>query len=69
MANRLRIRLNWPRLLANLSKQEGRAMARDEVRQWLVDAGFTHDEDDFWFVDEPDLGQLDPSEVISVEDA
>jgi len=69
MANKLRIRINWPRLLANMSKQEGRAMSREEVRQWLVDAGFTHDEDDYWIVKEPDLGQLEPSEVISVEDA
>ena len=69
MANKLRIRINWPRLLANLSKQEGCPMSREEVRQWLVDAGFTQDEDDFWFVKEPDLGHLDPTEVISVEDA
>jgi hypothetical protein len=69
MANRLRIRLNWPRLLSNLSKEEGRAVTPDEVRQWLVDAGFTHDHGDWWLVDEPDLGHLDPSEVTSVEDA
>ena len=69
MANKLRILINWPRLLTNLSKQEGRAMSREEVRQWLVDAGFTHDKDDYWFVNEPDLGHLEPNEVISVDDA
>ncbi len=69
MANRFRIRINWRRLLTNMSRQDGRAMSRDEVRQRLVDAGFTHDQDDYWFVNEPDLGQLNPSEVISVDDA
>lgn len=68
MGKQLRIRINWPRLLENMSKQEGRAMTRVEVEQWLTDAGFVHERDDFWLVSEPDLGHLDPSEVISAED-
>ena len=69
MANRLRIRLNWPLLIANMSKQEGRDMTRGEVEQWLRDAGFRQEGDESWIVNEPDLGQLDPEEVISCEDA
>jgi hypothetical protein len=38
------------------------------VRRWLVEAGFTPT-DAGWLVDEPNLGQLDPSEVAAVEDA
>ncbi|HEV2296536.1 MAG TPA: hypothetical protein VGR35_22020 [Tepidisphaeraceae bacterium] len=69
MAKQLRIRINWPQLLANTSKQEGRTMTRVEVEQWLTDAGFVHEREDFWIVSEPNLGHLDPSEVISAEDA
>lgn len=68
MANQLRIRINWPRLLDNLSKQEGREMPRAKVEQWLIEAGFAHDREDAWVVSELDLGHLDPSEVISAED-
>ena len=69
MAQHLRIRINWGRLKQNMSKQEGRAVGEDELRQWLKDAGFTPDSDETWLVHEPDLGHLDPSEVTSVEDA
>lgn len=69
MAQHLRIRINWARLQQNMSKQEGRALGDDELRQWLTDAGFTHERDGSWLVNEPDLGHLDPSEVTSVEDA
>lgn len=67
---RLRIRLNWPRLRENLSREEARAVDDEAVRRWLTDAGFTRDPGtNAWLVDEPDLGHLGPSEVISVEDA
>ncbi len=68
MAQQLRIRINWPRLRTNMSKQEGRAMSEDELRQWLTDAGFIREPDDAWVVNEPDLGHLDPTEVVSIED-
>jgi len=51
-----------------MSKEEGRPLSDDEIRQWLVDAGFTPS-GDRWQVAERDLGQLDPAEVKSVEDA
>jgi hypothetical protein len=68
MANQLRIRIDWVRLQQNMSKQEGRAVGDDEIHQWLTDAGFTRDREDSWIVNEPDLGHLDPAEVLSVED-
>lgn len=43
-------------------------MTRVEVEQWLADAGFVREGDEDWLVSEPDLGQLDPSEVLSVQD-
>jgi hypothetical protein len=69
MTNTLRIRINWAVLLENMSKQEGRPMTDDEVRQWLTDAGFTQADDNYWLVSEADLGHLDPTEVISAEEA
>jgi hypothetical protein len=55
-------------LRANLSREEQRDVPEAEVRQWLLDAGF-RPHGDRWLVNEPDLGQLDPSEVRSVADA
>ena len=43
-------------------------MSDDELRQWLSDAGFTREPDESWIVSEPDLGHLDPTEVVSIED-
>ncbi len=43
-------------------------MSEDELRQWLTDAGFIREPDDAWVVNEPDLGHLDPTEVVSIED-
>jgi hypothetical protein len=69
MAKKFRVRINRSRLHKNMSKQEGRALTAEELNRWLEEAGFTHDGDDYWIVSEPDLGHLDPSEVLSVEDA
>ena len=65
----LRIRINLQKLRAKLSQEENRAMTEVEILQWLADAGFKKEADGSWLVLEPDLGQLDPSEVDSVEDA
>jgi CheY-like chemotaxis protein len=54
---------------ANLSEEEGRPFSEEEVHRWLFDAGFTLVHDGRWVVNEADLGQLDPSEVRSLEDA
>ena len=53
---------------AHLSKEEGRPVSEAEVRQWLLDARFRPYQR-MWIVAEPDLGQLDPSEVRFVDDA
>jgi hypothetical protein len=66
---KLRIRVNWQRLKQKMSQQEGRALDDQYVRQWLADAGFQAQADGSWVVAEPDLGQLEPDEVDSVEDA
>ena len=66
MNRRLRVRLNLPRLTEHLSREEKRALSVEEVNQWLEDAGFVKTNGG-WEVDEPNLGHLDPSEVISVE--
>ena len=68
MAKKLRVRIDRSRLHKNMSKQEGRVLNAEELNKWLEEAGFTHDEDDYWIVTEADLGHLDPSEVMSVED-
>ena len=43
-----------------------RPISEAEVRQFLVDSGFTPDGDG-WVAEEKDLGQLDPSEVMQVK--
>jgi hypothetical protein len=68
MAKRVLIDIDLTILAANLSKEEGRPVSEDETRKWLIDAGFESYRG-LWIVDEPDLGQLDPSEVRSLEDA
>ena len=68
MPKKLLIRIDIASLRTNMSKEEGRPLSDDEIRQWLVDAGFTPS-GDRWQVAERDLGQLDPAEVKSVEDA
>jgi hypothetical protein len=60
------ITIDLPKLRANLSREDGRDLAESEVLSWLSDAGFTRVESG-WTVREPDLGQLDPSEVIAAE--
>ena len=66
MLRRIRVKINLSALLAHLSREEGRAVSRDQATQWLSDAGFSHSDDDYWLVDENDLGQLDPSEVLEI---
>lgn len=68
MSKKLLIRLHLERIRTNLSKEDGREWSGEDVRRWLVEAGFTPT-DTGWLVDEPNLGQLDPSEVAAVEDA
>jgi hypothetical protein len=68
MPKRVIVDVNLSLVAANLSKEERRQVSEHEVRQWLHDAGF-RPLGDRWIVHEPDLGQLDPSEVRSLEDA
>jgi hypothetical protein len=60
------ITINLDKLRENLSREDERPVTQAEVEQWLKDAGFTRVEDG-WTVREADLGQLDPSEVITAE--
>jgi hypothetical protein len=59
------VKLDIPRLVANLSKEDARDTSEAEVTQWLDDAGFSRD-GEWWLVSEADLGQVDPSEVLEV---
>ena len=68
MPKRVIVDIDLSAVSANLSKEEQRHVSEQEVRQWLRDAGFLP-RGDRWIVNELDLGQLDPSEVRSLEDA
>jgi len=68
MPKRVIVDINLSAVAANLSREEGREVSEQEVLRWLHDAGF-RPHGSYWAVDEPDLGQLDPSEVRSLEDA
>lgn len=67
MPKRLAVQLDLERIRANLSNEDGCEFTPAEVKRWLGDAGFRL-AGAVWIVREKDLGQLDPSEVISVED-
>ena len=60
------IRINLRLLRENLSREDGHPVSEQEVTRWLNDAGFKA-VDSGWTVAEADLGQLDPSEVVSAE--
>jgi hypothetical protein len=68
MPKRVIVDIDLSVVAANLSAEERRPVDEPEVRQWLLDAGF-RPHGDRWIVAEPDLGQLDPSEVRSLDDA
>jgi hypothetical protein len=59
---RLKVRILLPLLQVHLSNEDKVPITDGEVRQFLLDSGFTPD-GEYWIVDEKDLGQLDPSEV------
>jgi hypothetical protein len=69
---RLRVKLDLPAISDHLSREEGRRFSEQEVRTWLQEAKFTLDAantaaGERWIVNEADLGQLEPSEVLHVE--
>jgi hypothetical protein len=64
---RLRVPVDLSRLAANLSAEDHTTVSDAQARQFLLDAGFTPDRDG-WFVNECDLGQVEPEEVTSIED-
>lgn len=64
----LRVRVNVPVLLGNLSTATGCALCEADVMSWLSEAGFSRSDGGTWLVREVDLGQLDTSEVGIVAD-
>jgi hypothetical protein len=62
------VALDLDLLAAQMADETGEPQPLSAVRQWLLDAGFTP-MGDRWVVAERELGQLDPSEVLSVTDA
>ncbi|HEX4792931.1 MAG TPA: hypothetical protein VH370_04010 [Humisphaera sp.] len=62
----MRVKIDLSLLQEHLSEADKRPTTEAEVRQFLLDSGFMplHDS---WVVEEKDLGQLDPSEVLEVE--
>jgi hypothetical protein len=68
MGKRVAVQLDLERIRANLAKEDRRPFTEAEVQRWLIDAGF-EPAAGRWLVKEKDLGQLDPSEVLSIEDS
>ena len=66
MTRLFQIHIDLGLLRNNLSREEGRDVSDAEVGGWLNDSGFKPTGDG-WTVEESNLGQLDPSEVISAE--
>jgi hypothetical protein len=66
---RLRVHIRLDRLRAHLAAEDKEPKTELDVLTWLADARFIRGDGPWWLVDEPDLGQLRPSEVAGVEDA
>jgi hypothetical protein len=66
MARRLRVRLDLPAIATHLSKENEKMISIEEVVRWLQDANFVRQDETYWIVSEPDLGQVNPSEVLEV---
>ena len=64
---RFRILIDLRLLRENMSRAEGGSLTEAQVVRWLLDAGFVPD-GDHWMVREEDLGQLEPAEVLAVDD-
>ena len=64
----IRIGLKREILRDHLSREYRCAVTDSQLDTWLHDSGFKHWAGDEWLVQERDLGQLDPSEVATVEE-
>jgi len=68
VARRFRVKLNLDLLIAHLTREERKPVTRQQAIVWLGEAGFSRIADDVWDVFEPDLGQLEPSEVLEMRE-
>jgi hypothetical protein len=66
MARTVIVNLDLEKLRTNLAHADQREISPEEVLRFLADAGFKKT-DGGWLVTEENLGQLDPSEVLSAE--
>jgi hypothetical protein len=65
MYDRVGVTIDLPLLIADLSREEGRAVSVGETIKWLSRAGFAQ-YGNLWLVREADLGHLNPAEVLKV---
>lgn len=61
------VRLDLERIRRVLSQEDRTTYALEYVTQWLKDAGF-HPKNAGWLVRAEDLGQVQPTEVTSIEE-
>ena len=66
MARTVLVNIDIEKLRTNLARADQCEISPDEVLRFLADAGFSKT-DTGWTVTEENLGQLDPSEVLSAE--
>ena len=66
MARTVLVNIDIDKLRANLARADQRDVSAEEVLRFLADAGFSKT-DRGWLVNEENLGQLDPAEVLSAE--
>lgn len=65
MADRFVVQINFPVLLANITKADkSREWNETELKLWLKEEGFIQ-RPDGWLCEEISLALLDPTEVIS----
>lgn len=67
MADTVRLRINLPRLAANLSAAEQREIPENEAVTFLTDHHFVPLGGDVWTCEEVSLRLLDRSEILELE--
>lgn len=65
----LYVRVDLEGLRRALTREDQRDWSLGDVRKWLIDARFRATAAGWWQVEEKDLGQLQPAEVMAVMDA
>jgi hypothetical protein len=68
VGERYHVRIDLARIQSNMLRDEGGRLTERQIRNWLISAGFTPDDDGIgWTADRDALRQLDRSELLQAK--